>query len=381
MKDELKVVVLYRVVQHWRAPVFDRLNRVKGQTVQVWHGPDFEGTKVISTGKKFSFERRLLYSIRLQISSKNGVAAIPFSPFLLFSLIRYNPDVVVCEGASNIFNSAQAFLYCKLFRKRYVWWSLGKILNRTFDSKRKLIDGFVQLIERNSDAIISYSSRGRDYFLHIGVRPERIYVAVNVVDTDSILSKVPALPRSAKLERRVLPGNTDFITLFVGALTAQKSVDMLLRAQRILEDKGLRCTLVIVGGGPEMTNLQRLADSLRLQNVIFTGPQIEKSMDYFLEGDIFVLPGLGGLAISEAMCYGLPVIASIGDGCEVDLVTADNGIIDPEISAERLAGHIELYYDDRELVKAHGAKSRQIIENALNINNYVNQVTKAIHGR
>ena len=36
--------------------------------------------------------------------------------------------------------------------------------------------------------------------------------------------------------------------------------------------------------------------------------------------NIFVLPGTGGLAINEAMAYGLPVICSEADGTEKDLV-------------------------------------------------------------
>jgi len=380
MKDK-KVVILYRVVQHWRAPVFERVSNIKGQSIEVWHGPDFEGTKVLSTKQKFSFVRRSLISFKLRLNSKNGVAVMPFSPFLILSLIWHSPDVVVCEGASNLVNSCQAFIYCKLFGKRYIWWSLGKIPNRQFDAKRKFIDRVVRFIERHSDAIISYSSRGRDYFLQVGVRPERIYVAVNVVDTDAIISKVPAQTMNREGVKSIHVRNTDFVTLFVGALTAQKSVDMLLKAQRIVEDKGLLSMLVIVGGGPELTNLKELANKLALKQVLFSGPQVEKSSDYFLAGDIFVLPGLGGLAISEAMCYGLPVIASIGDGCEVDLVTKDNGVIDPELSAERLAEYIERYYNDRALMKAHGKRAREIIEEAYNISNYVNQVTKAIHGR
>jgi len=36
---------------------------------------------------------------------------------------------------------------------------------------------------------------------------------------------------------------------------------------------------------------------------------------------VYVLAGMGGLSINDAMAYGLPVICSVCDGTERDLVT------------------------------------------------------------
>lgn len=378
--SQVSAVILYRVVQHWRAPIFEKLNALDDTHIEVWHGPDFPMSKVVSTKQSFNFTRRLLFSFRISLPSKNGRVYMPLSPFLLFSLIYRNPDVVVCEGASNLANSFQAYLYCKIFNKRFVWWSLGKILNRSYDPKRGRIDSLVQFVERTSSAIISYSTRGEEYFRSIGVNRERIFVAVNVIDTASTIEKIPKSLDSYASRIKQIRGKYAFATLFVGALTAEKSIDKLIRAQRLVEDKGLNALLLIVGGGQEQQNLMDLAVNLGVKNVHFAGPQVEHVTSYFLSGDIFALPGLGGLAISEAMCYGLPIIASIGDGCEGDLVTAGNGILDPDMTPEKLAIYIERYYRDRDLVQTHGAESFRIVSESLNVQNYVNQVRCAIHG-
>ena len=44
---------------------------------------------------------------------------------------------------------------------------------------------------------------------------------------------------------------------------------------------------------------------------------------YFSAADLFVLPGTGGLAVQEAMSYGLPVIMGQGDGTNDQLVRPD----------------------------------------------------------
>src|SRR5690554_1690788 len=110
----IKTIILYRVVQEWRAPVFERLSEDGDLDIEVWHGPDFKNTKIVSTKRPYSFKKRRLWSFKIKLKSRNGIIAMPFSPFLFFSLILKNPDVVVCEGASNIINSFVAFLYSRL---------------------------------------------------------------------------------------------------------------------------------------------------------------------------------------------------------------------------------------------------------------------------
>ncbi len=45
----------------------------------------------------------------------------------------------------------------------------------------------------------------------------------------------------------------------------------------------------------------------------------------FARADLFVLPGTGGLAVQQAMSFGLPVIVAEGDGTQDDLVRPGNG--------------------------------------------------------
>lgn len=42
MKNK-KVIILYRAVQDWRAPIFEKVAESDNIDLQVWHGPDFKG--------------------------------------------------------------------------------------------------------------------------------------------------------------------------------------------------------------------------------------------------------------------------------------------------------------------------------------------------
>ena len=371
-----KVIVLYRVVQNWRAPVFERLSNKKSLDLEVWYGPDIKDTK-LTTGTNGVFKKRKLFSLKLKLKSANGIIAMPISPFLFFKLVRKSPDVIISEGASNIINGLIGFIYAKIFRKKFFWWSLGKLQNRDYDSKRKRIDFIIQYIEKKSDGIITYSSIGKKYFLSLGIDSKKIHTAVNVVDTDSVLSGIQRNENRHTLQEE-LHKNFDFVVLFVGALIKEKSIDMLLHTQKELEYLNKNVLLLIVGDGPYMDNLKILSNKLALKNVQFVGNRQKDSYLYFSAADLFVLPGLGGLAISEAMCYSLPVICSIGDGCEYDLVTQENGIIDHQLDSGRLATYILDYISNPSILKQHGEKSEQIIREKYNIQNYVNVIENAI---
>ena len=75
---------------------------------------------------------------------------------------------------------------------------------------------------------------------------------------------------------------------------------------------------MIVGEGPELASLKKIANNSPY--IHFAGAQFDDVGLYFLISDVFVLPGLGGLALNEAMAYGLPIIAGPADGTEIDLI-------------------------------------------------------------
>jgi glycosyltransferase involved in cell wall biosynthesis len=114
-------------------------------------------------------------------------------------------------------------------------------------------------------------------------------------------------------------------------------------------------------------------------DVTFTGRVIEDVAAYFQLGDVFVLPGLGGLAISEAMAHGLPIVCSEADGCELDLVEPGaNGDIFEVGDGRALEQTLDAMVGDRERLRAMGERSRWIIEHRFNIHTYMENLRDAL---
>ena len=368
-----KVAIIYRVIQHYRAPFFELLSNDRNINLTVLHGPDFKNTKVVSKKNDRNFNSKKIFSIKLKYKTINGDGYMPISPFLLFELFKLKPDVIISEGASNLFNALQGFIYCRITNKKFVWWSLGEIQNRKKSMLRKIFDRLIHFIEKNSHSIITYSSIGMKYFLSLGIKKDKIYKALNVVDTDSVISKL-----NLKIKRKspIYKSNYKFKIIFVGALIKEKNIDNLIRAFAIMKNIDENIELIIVGDGPYKSELIKLKKHLNVKNINFVGSQFDNIDFYWRSADLFVLPGLGGLAISEAMCYSLPILCSIGDGCEVDLVNKKNGIIEKDMTPENIAKHIEhLIKQD---LKSMGSESLRIILERYNTKNYVRKIIESI---
>lgn len=369
----MKVAVVYRVVQNWRVPVFNLLDDTND--IVLLYGTDFPGTKVVSAKGPFSFNSKKLFSLPLSIKHSKGNMLLPISPGLFIELIKCKPDVVLCEGASNFINNISIFLYCKLFKKKMIQWGLGEIRGKKKSKIRKLLDPFIVPIEKRADAIVSYSSVGAKYYEKIGVPKDRIFVAVNVVDTDKRLSEIESFNKS---NLNLKQSNSNFKIVFVGALEVNKNIEMLIGVCKYLVAKFKNVELHIVGSGSDENRLKGIVEQYQLSHsVIFHGRVNGPLVNIIYDKDLFVMPGLGGLAVSDMLCHGIPVICGVGDGCELDLINGKNGVVIDDLNEVSLLAEIEKLLKDPLRLKQMKQEAFKTIETH-NISNYVSQINNAI---
>lgn len=122
--------------------------------------------------------------------------------------------------------------------------------------------------------------------------------------------------------------------LFVGRVAFEKNIEFLIHAANIARSKMPDLLLVIAGEGPALKSLEKLANSLRLeQNVKLIGYlDREKGLkDCYSAADAFVFASrteTQGLVLLEAMASGVPVIATAHMGTK-DILKAESGAVVP----------------------------------------------------
>lgn len=317
----IRVAIIQRVVPHYRAPLFQQLSDLPNLQVRVFAGRSVPHTKLANAdGLAMPLVRRLrTVSCRLKISGR--IAPVVLHPGLVRAVRKFRPDVLVCEGGSNLLNNLLLIPYACATKTPVIWWSLGALPGR----KHSLVGRAGQLVaralERRATSWLGYSQAARQYYRSRGFPSSRVFVATNCLATNSIRQRSAENKESAEVLRNRLGLTGCFVYLFVGVLTEGKRVGALVRAFRQVQESHHHARLLVVGDGPEASKLSRLAHDLRVsEKVLFTGAVRENVDVYFQAAQVFVLPGLGGLAIAQAMANGLPVICGQADGTERDYV-------------------------------------------------------------
>ncbi len=144
-----------------------------------------------------------------------------------------------------------------------------------------------------------------------------------------------------------LKGNSDII--FAGRLIKEKNVALLVRAINLVKDEFQNIHCVIIGDGPEKSNLERLINDLRLGDSVYLKGFVEDDnqlFSYMKASKVFVLPSVRegfGLVVLEANACGLPVITvNHPRNAACDLIKeGENGFI-CELAVEDIAEKIEI---------------------------------------
>jgi glycosyltransferase involved in cell wall biosynthesis len=155
---------------------------------------------------------------------------------------------------------------------------------------------------------------------------------------------VPMPPRRAVSRAQLDLADSDFVVGFVGRLTPQKNIPLLLRA--MAQRPSIRC--VIVGDGELRAELEQLARTLACRNVTFLGaqPQAAGLMSTF---DVLCLPSLWeglGVVLVEAMLQGVPIVASRAGAIPEVLDDGRCGLLIDPASVDSLCSAIDTIQHD-----------------------------------
>jgi glycosyltransferase involved in cell wall biosynthesis len=199
------------------------------------------------------------------------------------------------------------------------------------------------------DACLAVGSRSRQYYLHYGARPERVFFVPHAIQ-DDLFQRAAADAKPRRQMRRRQWGFQEHHTVFLfsGKFIEKKRPMDFLQALDAAVRQQPRVAGVMVGDGPLRAGCEQFVNHRRLP-VRFTGfVNQSRIVDAYLAADCLVLPSDGretwGLVVNEAMSCSLPCLVSDAVGCAPDLVHegltgATFPVGDVKILSELLARH------------------------------------------
>lgn len=199
-----------------------------------------------------------------------------------------------------------------------------------------------------------------------GVRPEKVVVIPNFVDTEF----VTPLDKDNEFSRR--HGiNEKFVVMFAGNIGLSQGFETILEAARKLAHVP-EILFLFVGDGARREWLEQQLKDKRLENVKLLPYQPRSSVPLiYASSDLCLVPLKKGIAgttfpskIYTIMAAGRPALVSADEDSELGWVVqeADCGfLIEPEDSGQ-MAQAIEKAYSDRSDLKAKGMSGRRYVE-------------------
>lgn len=253
----------------------------------------------------------------------------------------------------------------------------------TNNNLRPILLKFHKVIHQLTSGSFIYGERAKKIMIGMGYDENKLHIIYNSLNYDLNLKF-----RRGLTDERIYRDhfkNDDPILLFIGRLTKQKKLELLIEAHAILFNNGLPLNVILIGEGTEKTELAQRVGLYGLEGRywFFGSLYDEKEIARLLfNATICISPGNVGLTAIHALSYGLPVITNDNYESQMPeyeaIIDNETGLFFKDGDVYALAAKIEYWLKEnynRDLVRARCYKS---IDTTYNPNNQMDIFRKVI---
>jgi glycosyltransferase involved in cell wall biosynthesis len=324
MTDSLSVVrvaFVTNVIPDYRYPVFKTLLDSGRYILRIFVSESVDqscqrarDSLPMTSSRGFSMRKTTWHSD----TQTSQIEPLPIPIGVLKDLLVFRPDVVIAGDMGP--RSFICWLSSRLCGARFVLWSEEIATSAVGRSRVQHV--LRRFLVKRADAFLAWGAPAADYLKSIGADSRRIYVCAQAIDNDRWMARAQQLDRDAERESLSLKGT---VFLLVGRLLPLKGMIKFLQAWSSLSpDLQRNSYAVIAGDGELMPELARIIRERGLTNVRLAGQcSPELLARYYSAADLFVFPSqvdVWGLVVNEALCFGLPVLASRYAGASQALI-------------------------------------------------------------
>ena len=207
---------------------------------------------------------------------------------------------------------------------------------------------FMKWFYEQLDVIYVNSESYRRAWIERGIIAERLRILPRGLDTALFH---PSRREPGFWTKYGVPDGS-FVLLYVGRVSKEKDLDVLVAAWKRLRCDGL--ALAFVGDGPYLKELRGLVSDAVFTGYL-TGLELARA---FASSDIFVFPSTTdtfGNVIVEALACGVPCVVSDQGGPKDLVIHGETGFITRALDGKDFARHVEQLINDAKLRTRMGA--------------------------
>jgi glycosyltransferase involved in cell wall biosynthesis len=344
LNDVKTVVILQRVLPHYRVAFFTRLFRKlgdRGIRLRVLYGQELPGTVPRSVHPDAEWAEYI----------DNRYWTIGENELVWQSCLDRldSPALVIIEQANRLLVNYYLLIRRATKGLRLAYWGHGRNLQSRNSNafrerlKRRLINAV--------DWWFGYTQQTADMVAAAGFPRSHITIVENSIDTDELHQAMAALDRRGIDALRAKHGlGHGRVALYCGGMYPDKRLGFLLEAVILVRQRIPDLNVIIIGSGPDA----RLVEQAETQYpwIHYVGAVYGKERAaYFALSDVMLMPGLVGLAVIDSFVTELPMITTdipVHSPEITYLKHGENGLIAPPTVNEYVAA-VTAYLSDEGL--------------------------------
>lgn len=329
VKTIKRVVFVQKFVPHYRLPLFELLKEKLAahniEFILVYGQPDpFEGSKIKMMFPEWG--RRV----------KSLIIPLPGRYVYLQGSPRFvkKGDVVIVEHASKLLDNYVLFFLQQIGFLHLCYFGHGHNFQDAHELKiaAKIKNAMVARISR----WFAYTDMSVKSLVNQNVDPKRIVTVNNTLTKSTLLS-----------EEDVTRNKNKF--LYIGGLYADKRLDFLLNAGKLVHETNPGFELHLVGTGPESESIAAFADANDW--CVYHGSVYGEERDRILyESSAILMPGLVGLVAIDSFHFASPIISTNCGQHSPEVIYLENGanavILEDEGTEASYAAAVSKFLND-----------------------------------
>jgi glycosyltransferase involved in cell wall biosynthesis len=365
-----RVAMVTNVVPEYRYPILKKLNTVLGGSLRII---TTEAVTQSCTAARDTLPLAYSRCINFKWTTQHNRSetkqreALPLPLLLVRDLLRIRPEVIISGdfGLRSMF----CLFAARIMGARFTLWSEDIIDSAA--GRSRLQHWLRRFLAKRADAFLAWGTPAVAYLEQLGADRHKVFCCAQAIDNEFWIEQAGAVHREEVRSTLRIQGT---MFLMVGRALPLKGFTRFLSAWSTLtEHQHSRAMAIIVGDGESLPELKALAKQCGLKNVRFVGKQAPLELArYYAAADVFVFPSqvdVWGLVVNEALCFGLPVLASRYAGASQALIVDDElgRVFDP-LDGSEFSECLHSWVDappKRNIAKAHAVVNGQTFEDSV----------------
>ncbi len=366
----IKVAFFQRCIPHYRVGIFGKLQERTDISVTVCASESVQKQDFLQTvhkDKGFPFVNVKTFQVPI-FSTGNSIT---IQPYAIWCVLTRRYDVVIMPDDFLDISVWLALLWGRLLRVPVCLFGHGR--SKSLVRLSYVLRGILMRLTR---AGINYSEGSREEWIKRGVKPEKLFVAYNALDTNQSEALRKSITDEELIEFQKDKGLLGKKTvIFCGRMIKEwKKPHILVLAMKQVVQQVPDAKAVIIGDGPAREEIEELVQQLDMNKYIdVVGPIFAEDIlaKYMLSSKVQVIPGNAGLGIQHAFAYSVPFITSDNlqnQTPEIEMIeNGINGYLCRDDDIDDFAEKIQLVLCDEQLQDRLAKEAYSVIKEKHNI--------------